>query len=217
MNQYERSLKALDEHLPEFTSSEDFLDHFINITGAIHMKYNTKLIFASGVKGEFGLSGKLPWGQPLEEDMTFFKEFTEGTTLLMGRSTWESLPCKLRGLKHVVLSSALENFDKDIQLRLGRPDQVYTNKTLEEAVEAAKEEYNQDVTIIGGKDLIERGIHIADKISWTKVRHPSGGVFPHDVQLHGLSLAYTLDQRVIHETFETFNYENCSIAQGDLA
>lgn len=217
MNQYERSLKALDEHLSEFTSSEDFLDHFIDITGAIHMKYNTKLIFASGVKGEFGLSGKLPWGQPLEEDMTFFKEFTEGTTLLMGRSTWESLPCKLRGLKHVVLSSALENFDKDIQIRLGRPDQVYTNKTLEEAVEAAKEEYKQDVTIIGGKDLIERGMFIADKVSWTLVRNPEEGLFPHDVRLNRQTLAYTLRDRADPETFKTYDFDTCSIGQGDLA
>lgn len=179
-------------------------------------KLQTKVVFASGHQGEFGLSGKLPWGKPIEKDMKHFKEYTEGTTLLMGRNTWEALPQRLRGLKHVVMSSALENFDKDIQARIGRPDKVIVKGGLEEAIEICKEEYKQDVCIIGGKDLVERGLHLADSYSCTIVHSEEGNVFPSDTQLSLSTVVNTIAQREVVGSLQEFKYDTCEIAQGEL-
>ena len=63
-----------------------------------------------------GINGGLPWA--LRNDMAFFKSCTQGelynpnanaslNTVIMGRATWESIPCQYRpliGRKNIVLS-----------------------------------------------------------------------------------------------------------------
>lgn len=49
-----------------------------------------KMVLATDEKGGIGLDGKLPWHIP--EDLKYFKEITEGQTVVMGRKTFESLP-----------------------------------------------------------------------------------------------------------------------------
>jgi dihydrofolate reductase len=61
-------------------------------------------IFASGLNGEFGFEGRLPWDH-IPEDMKFFKETTMGKVLVCGKNTYESLqvlpPLKGRTLELV--------------------------------------------------------------------------------------------------------------------
>lgn len=52
-----------------------------------------KLIIACDPKGGIGYNGKLPWSK-IEGDLPRFKELTTGKIVLMGRTTWESLPKK---------------------------------------------------------------------------------------------------------------------------
>lgn len=52
-----------------------------------------------------GADGRLPWHLP--EDLALFKRLTTGSTVVMGRATWESLPAAVRplpGRRNVVLS-----------------------------------------------------------------------------------------------------------------
>lgn len=52
-----------------------------------------------------GRDGVLPWRLPA--DMRYFRELTEGSTVVMGRRTWESLPDAFRPLpnrRNLVLS-----------------------------------------------------------------------------------------------------------------
>src|SRR3954466_11613351 len=52
------------------------------------------------------MDGALPWHLP--EDMRRFKELTTGSTVVMGRRTWESLPERFRplpGRRNVVLTT----------------------------------------------------------------------------------------------------------------
>lgn len=63
------------------------------------------LIWAQSRNGVIGRDGELPWHIP--EDMGRFRALTAGTTVVMGRRTWESLPTKFRplpGRRNVVLS-----------------------------------------------------------------------------------------------------------------
>ena len=61
-----------------------------------------KMIFACDVNGVIGRNGDLPWRQ--STDLKFFKKTTLGTTVVMGRKTWESLPFPLPGRRNIVIS-----------------------------------------------------------------------------------------------------------------
>ena len=60
-------------------------------------------IVAMGRNGEIGLNGDMPWHLP--EDLRHFKETTMGHPVIMGRTTWESLPKRpLPGRLNIVLT-----------------------------------------------------------------------------------------------------------------
>ena len=64
------------------------------------------LIWAQAHDGVIGADGGLPWHLP--EDLALFKRLTMGSTVVMGRRTWESLPDRFRplpGRTNVVLTS----------------------------------------------------------------------------------------------------------------
>lgn len=64
------------------------------------------LIWAQARARVIGADGALPWHLP--EDMRQFRERTTGSTVVMGRRTWESLPERFRplpGRSNVVLTS----------------------------------------------------------------------------------------------------------------
>jgi dihydrofolate reductase len=64
------------------------------------------LIWAQAHDRVIGADGGLPWHLP--EDMALFRRLTTGSTVVMGRRTWESLPERFRplpGRTNVVLTS----------------------------------------------------------------------------------------------------------------
>ena len=64
------------------------------------------LIWAQARDGVIGADGVLPWHLP--EDLALFRRLTTGSTVVMGRRTWESLPERFRplpGRTNVVLTS----------------------------------------------------------------------------------------------------------------
>jgi dihydrofolate reductase len=64
------------------------------------------MIWAQARGGVIGSSGGLPWHLP--EDLKLFRGLTTGSTVVMGRRTWESLPERFRPLPgriNVVLTS----------------------------------------------------------------------------------------------------------------
>ncbi|SDY72786.1 dihydrofolate reductase [Modestobacter sp. DSM 44400] len=69
---------------------------------------SVRLIWAQASGGCLGLAGALPWHLP--EDLRLFRALTLGSTVVMGRRTWESLPPRFRPLpsrENVVLSTGL--------------------------------------------------------------------------------------------------------------
>ena len=63
------------------------------------------LVAAVARNGVIGGSGGLVWNIP--EDMAHFKAVTAGGTVVMGRSTWESIPARFRplpGRRNIVMS-----------------------------------------------------------------------------------------------------------------
>ena len=63
------------------------------------------MIWAEARKRVIGADGGIPWRLPGEQAM--FRERTMGSTVAMGRGTWDSLPAKVRplpGRRNVVLT-----------------------------------------------------------------------------------------------------------------
>ncbi|GAB3362979.1 dihydrofolate reductase [Modestobacter lapidis] len=68
-----------------------------------------RMVWAQAAGGVIGADGALPWHLP--EDLRLFRALTLGSTVVMGRRTWESLPPRFRplpGRRNVVLSSTLD-------------------------------------------------------------------------------------------------------------
>lgn len=116
------------------------------------------LIAAIAENNCIGKNNQLPWHIP--EDLKHFKELTDGTTVLMGRNTWLSLPEKFRPLpnrKNVVLS-----FSPSANL----PPGVRSFTNLDTALEALKDEM---VFVIGGGTMYRQTIDRADTLYITHV------------------------------------------------
>jgi len=63
------------------------------------------LIWAQASNGVIGADGTMPWHLP--EDLAHFKELTTGSTVIMGRRTWDSFPERFRplpGRRNVVVT-----------------------------------------------------------------------------------------------------------------
>ncbi|UQU66418.1 dihydrofolate reductase [Couchioplanes caeruleus] len=63
------------------------------------------MIWAQARNGVIGAGGEIPWRIPGEQKM--FRDRTMGSTVVMGRATWDSLPARVRplpGRRNVVLT-----------------------------------------------------------------------------------------------------------------
>lgn len=116
------------------------------------------IIVAMDENRAIGKDQQLLWRLP--NDMKFFKEVTIGHTVIMGRKTFESLPKgALPNRKNIVLSSNLT-----LQY-----ENCITCHSLEEALIPEKPE--EEVFIIGGGNVYEQALPIADKLYITIVHH----------------------------------------------
>lgn len=96
------------------------------------------LIVATDQNNGIGYQGKMPWH--FKEDLKHFANITTGHTVIMGRTTWQSLPESYRplpGRDNIVLTS--------------NPDLKLTGATVVHSLNQAIEKATTDkVFIIGG-------------------------------------------------------------------
>lgn len=123
-----------------------------------------KIIAAIGTRGLLGLeeNGKhhLPWRIP--EDMRHFTSTTMDHVVIMGRSTWESLPAPFQPLPdrtNLVLSS-----NQDYQ---ADGAQVFTS--LEDALAFARGVSEKPIFIMGGARVYEEALPRAEELILTRV------------------------------------------------
>ena len=113
------------------------------------------LVWAQAANGVIGVDGRLPWELP--EDLARFKKLTLGSTVVMGRATWESLPAAVRplpGRRNVVLSR---------QPGWQSPGAVVA-RTLAEALDQP-----DDVWVIGGASVYRDALPCADLVVVTEL------------------------------------------------
>ena len=114
------------------------------------------LIWAQAANGVIGDHGALPWHLP--EDLSRFRSLTMGSTVVMGRATWESLPANVRplpGRRNVVLSR--------------QPGWRAAGATAAGSIEAAVAGLSEPVWVIGGASVYRSALPLADLIEVTEV------------------------------------------------
>ena len=129
------------------------------------------LIWAQNANGGIGKDGTLPWH--ISEDLKNFKRLTSGSTIVMGRNTWESLPVRpLPERRNIVLSS------KEV------PDvECYTS--VGECIKILYGDGIEKLFVIGGTTVYRNFIHRADELHITHVEGSIEGVdtyFPVTIQ-----------------------------------
>lgn len=145
-----------------------------------------QLVFAVGFlqNGEypFGNQQGLPWGH-CKEDLQNFKRITTDTILLMGAQTFRSLPGKLPGRMHVVLSS---DGSQIVTKKGDRADMVINGGSLSVALDVLKGSYpDKTISIIGGKRMIEESMSadLVDEIHLTFMKPHWRTDLPFDVSI----------------------------------
>ena len=112
------------------------------------------LIVARAQNGVIGRDGTLPWHIPA--DLKRFKALTMGSVMIMGRTTFDSLPGLLPGRRHIVLTHD----------PAWHADGAETAHTLDEAVALAG---NERISVIGGAHVFAQFLRLADRIELTEV------------------------------------------------
>ena len=145
------------------------------------------LIAAIDENSVLGKDNQLIWHLP--EDLKRFKRLTTGHAIIMGRKTFESLPKALPN-RHNIVVTRNQNYSKE---------GVTVCHSLEAAIECAK---NDDQPfVIGGGQVYEQAIELADVIELTKIHAQFGGdVFFPEIDLKKWSVEK--EEHMSHPDFE---------------
>jgi dihydrofolate reductase len=113
------------------------------------------LIAAAAENNALGKDNDLLWHLP--NDFKRFKEITSGHHIIMGRKTFESFPKPLPNRTHIIITRQKEYLVEN----------CIVVHSLEDAIAIAPQ--NEEVFIIGGAQIYEQSIPLADKIDLTRV------------------------------------------------
>lgn len=118
------------------------------------------LIAAASTNNVIGKDNRLLWHLP--NDMKFFKNTTWGMPVIMGRKTYEALAGEpLPGRFNFVVTR-----NKDWDPKNPRAQVV---RSLEESIVAARQTDCKEAFIIGGGQIYEESMVLADRIYMTRV------------------------------------------------
>ena len=151
------------------------------------------LVVAMGLNREIGIDNQLPWHLP--KDLKHFKEITSGHPIIMGRKTYESIGKPLPNRTNIVISRKKDWFEEGI-LIVG---------SIKEAIKFGQK-IDEDIFIIGGGNIFEQTMDIADKLEVTEIKTniEADTFFPKiDPKI------WTKTDEVCHEKDEKNNFDFC--------
>ncbi|WP_432358838.1 dihydrofolate reductase [Sporosarcina sp. UB5] len=115
------------------------------------------LLVAHDLNRVIGINNKMPWHIP--EELKYFKKVTMGKAIVMGRKTFESIGRPLPGRLNIIVTRN-EEYEAE-------GAEVVHN--LEKAIERGRD-YSDEVVIIGGAEIFNLSIDIADRLYITVIR-----------------------------------------------
>ncbi len=118
-----------------------------------------KMIWAESDNKIIGDKGGLIWD--FKKDLNNFKRLTSGNTIVMGRKTAESLPKALPNRDNLVITRDL-NWDRN----------GFIKTDMDDIIELSKK---QDVFIIGGNEIYNLFLPLADELFITVINHSYSG------------------------------------------
>jgi dihydrofolate reductase len=125
---------------------------------------NITLVVAASENNAIGLNNQLLWHLP--KDMRFFKNTTWGMPILMGRKTFESMGSKpLNGRLNIIITRNKNWVNEDVTV-------VHT---MEEAITLATKFSYNELLVIGGGEIYEMALPLAQKIWLTRVHNTIEG------------------------------------------
>ena len=127
------------------------------------------MIAAIGKNRELGAKNALLWHIP--EDMKYFQKKTLFHPIIMGRKTFESFARPLKNRTSIIVTR-----DKDYKA----PEGIFVFDDIRKAVEFAKKDekrfrrelkdgLDEEVYIIGGAQIFELGMSLADRLYLTQI------------------------------------------------
>jgi dihydrofolate reductase len=119
------------------------------------------LVFAMGRNRVIGSNNSMPWRLPA--DLAYFKDLTMGSTVVMGRKTFESIGKPLKGRKNIVLTRDRRYIQ----------DGCFIAHSLEEVLDMTKGE--QETFVIGGAEVYSMFLPYAKKLYMTYIDHEFQG------------------------------------------
>jgi dihydrofolate reductase len=119
------------------------------------MRPRLTVIAAVAANGVIGKDNRMPWH--LGEDLKHFKALTMGHPMIMGRKTWESLPGRLPGRPHIVVS----------RNPAYQAEGATVVTSLAAAIAAAGD--TDEAFVIGGAELYGQALPIADRLQLTEI------------------------------------------------
>jgi dihydrofolate reductase len=111
------------------------------------------LVAAVASNGVIGRSGDLAVRIP--EDLRRFKALTMGHTLVMGRKTWDSIGRALPGRRTIVVTR--------------QPDWSAPGADVAPSVRAALELASGEVFVVGGGEIYDQTLDVADRLELTEI------------------------------------------------
>ena len=102
-----------------------------------------------------GKDGQIPWR--ISEDLRFFKEKTEGTAIIMGRATFDSIGRPLPNRKNIVMTRTPKDREGVIEV-----------KSADEALSEALK-FSDRINIIGGEYIYKEFLNSATKLLITEI------------------------------------------------
>ena len=115
------------------------------------------LIAAVSKDKVIGKQGGIPW--KIKEDLSFFKEKTLNSPIIMGRATYNSIGRPLPNRLNIVMTRSAKNTEGVIEVT-----------SVETAIEAASINKNSSrVYIIGGQNIYKEFLPIAHRMIITEV------------------------------------------------
>ncbi len=158
-----------------------------------------KLSLVAAIAENFALGkdNKLLWH--LSNDLKFFKTYTLGKVIVMGRKTFESIGKRaLPGRMNVVIT-------RDPSLHA---ENVLVFKTLDAALEHFKN--SEEVCVVGGAQMYKEALSKADKLVLTRVSvSPEADVFFPEIKWENWNLIseekhYADEKHAYNYTFQVY-------------